>query len=710
MSKKVSVKMLSIVITLFVPTALPVQYLKNIVMKPVEWTSLMNQALGSGISSTTALNKALQAKHKGMNIHNWIAPSSTKGKTQFAALNNTLNINIPNHYVSYVSDEGKSRIELVKNNYNRRLTKDARVRLTTELSYKEADLVKRRYTQAEYVFSDLCKKHNVKAPETTPRIAICASGGGFRAMITTGGFLDGLEKSGLLDTVLYSAVLSGSTWVTVPRALGVSSKTCLDTYKKYAKLEVGNLIGKSGDVHLLPQNKILLDHGLYNERQDIEDNIMRKFYGGQLIDATDIYGSAIVAHQVCAMFDDPSFYKNSLQPSYYPQPRQRLFLSQAREYLESDTLPFPIPLATAAAETTGKTLTGNIMEGFKGLFGYGNAFEESLQWFEFSPYEVGTFYLDKDRGKGAYVPTWAFGRNYEVAHKKKQNVTWYEYFTGSDKELDYIQSVKQYGDNTYISEYPLGNFLGLWGSAFAVSVTEVMKLAGLMGSNNTMWGTIAKTMAKYLTFGTGFMGQAVKSTLSGFRVFPFTTFNFLQFDPVSPCQDTYLTMVDAGIAHSNLPFVPLLGRDRNIDVIIAFDASSPIYSQDSQGNYHVDALEGIKKFTDKHGIAFPEIMNNKPEYTKIFSPVDGHNVQDIFVFKGDKAQGIPTIIYIPFLDNSRNVDGTFKAADCMKGNCNTFNFAYTEDNIDGAWNLVSSTVQDNIHDIVKAIAGHDNSN
>ncbi len=45
-------------------------------------------------------------------------------------------------------------------------------------------------------------------------IAICASGGGYRAMTSTLGFIKGLEAIGVLDSILYIAGLSGSTWAT----------------------------------------------------------------------------------------------------------------------------------------------------------------------------------------------------------------------------------------------------------------------------------------------------------------------------------------------------------------------------------------------------------------------------------------------------------------------------------------------------------------
>ena len=48
--------------------------------------------------------------------------------------------------------------------------------------------------------------------EDVPRVALCASGGGYRAMFSTLGFLRGLDQIGCLDGVAYAAGVSGSTW------------------------------------------------------------------------------------------------------------------------------------------------------------------------------------------------------------------------------------------------------------------------------------------------------------------------------------------------------------------------------------------------------------------------------------------------------------------------------------------------------------------
>jgi hypothetical protein len=55
------------------------------------------------------------------------------------------------------------------------------------------------------------------------RIALCASGGGFRALLATAGVLTALEKAGILDLTLCCMGLSGSTWALFPWVVSAQS-------------------------------------------------------------------------------------------------------------------------------------------------------------------------------------------------------------------------------------------------------------------------------------------------------------------------------------------------------------------------------------------------------------------------------------------------------------------------------------------------------
>ena len=49
-----------------------------------------------------------------------------------------------------------------------------------------------------------------------PKISLCCSGGGYRAMISNSGFLSAMENNNLLHSANYISTLSGSTWLLIP--------------------------------------------------------------------------------------------------------------------------------------------------------------------------------------------------------------------------------------------------------------------------------------------------------------------------------------------------------------------------------------------------------------------------------------------------------------------------------------------------------------
>ncbi|XP_077078684.1 cytosolic phospholipase A2 gamma-like isoform X2 [Siphateles boraxobius] len=83
------------------------------------------------------------------------------------------------------------------------------VRIEHSLNKKEKEFVARRRKD---VLQSL-KKLNITCSERkVPNIALLGSGGGERAMVGLLGSLDQLQKTGLLDCVLYLSGVSGSTW------------------------------------------------------------------------------------------------------------------------------------------------------------------------------------------------------------------------------------------------------------------------------------------------------------------------------------------------------------------------------------------------------------------------------------------------------------------------------------------------------------------
>ncbi|XP_048042714.1 cytosolic phospholipase A2 gamma-like isoform X1 [Megalobrama amblycephala] len=83
------------------------------------------------------------------------------------------------------------------------------VRIEHSLNEKEKEFVAKR---RKSVLESLQKLHIYFSQDEVPNIALLGSGGGERAMVALLGSLVQLQKTGLLDFILYLSGVSGSTW------------------------------------------------------------------------------------------------------------------------------------------------------------------------------------------------------------------------------------------------------------------------------------------------------------------------------------------------------------------------------------------------------------------------------------------------------------------------------------------------------------------
>jgi len=79
----------------------------------------------------------------------------------------------------------------------------------------EEEFIKERFAQTKHAQEAYCS-HPLSRPLS---IGLCASGGGFRAMLTLAGVMCGLEKTGILPLMQTCLGLSGTTWFLFPWAL-----------------------------------------------------------------------------------------------------------------------------------------------------------------------------------------------------------------------------------------------------------------------------------------------------------------------------------------------------------------------------------------------------------------------------------------------------------------------------------------------------------
>ncbi|MCL4361269.1 hypothetical protein M1446_02850 [Candidatus Dependentiae bacterium] len=171
---------------------------------------------------------------------------------------------------------------------------------------------------------------NQKIENNLPKIGICFSGGGYRAMISSIGFLTTAKKIGLLDSTLYCSGLSGSTWAI---ASLYASKKDIFEFKQ--------------DLHFITQDGI----DAISSSQDLKillNKFVEKIYYEQIVTPVDIYGD-LLSNKLFAEFGDKKF---------------NLTLSKLQENTVAKSYPFPL-------------LTSIITD------------IEPYRWVEYNPFEAG---------------------------------------------------------------------------------------------------------------------------------------------------------------------------------------------------------------------------------------------------------------------------------------------------------------------------------
>jgi len=89
-------------------------------------------------------------------------------------------------------------------------TTQATLRIGQSICAEECDSTQERIKKVNATLGNLLQQPIEL--EKTPRIAVCLSGGGMRAAMSSYGLMAGLDDIGLLNGITYCAGLSGSTW------------------------------------------------------------------------------------------------------------------------------------------------------------------------------------------------------------------------------------------------------------------------------------------------------------------------------------------------------------------------------------------------------------------------------------------------------------------------------------------------------------------
>jgi phospholipase A2 len=273
----------------------------------------------------------------------------------------------------------------------------------------------------------------------------------------------------------------------------------------------------------------------------------------------------------------------------------------------------PMPMGSAVSYVYGQSAKKQSKEG-----------QTQYYWFEVSPFEVGGDQV------GAYVPTKYFGS---------------EFYKGS--------LVDTYTGTA--PEYPLCYFQGVFGSAFAASLNEIIDRC-VVPTTITIFGKqfplpiglwIRKTTAEYMR---------------DVRFYAARFFNYAYGIADSSIGKMQEIKLYDGAMHFNFPLPVLMRPAREIDCIFLCDASRSLLE-----------IQKADVHCKKNGMKFPDIswctqeMLESKLYT-IFNDPDDTN------YRSD----VVTIFYFPLIKNEA-YSKTFDPVVCsQKGHCNTFNFKYSK--------------------------------
>ncbi|KAH4022436.1 lysophospholipase [Parastagonospora nodorum] len=553
---------------------------------------------------------------------------------------------------------------------------DASVRISDELCKEEKAF---RQKRAHFTKAALARYLDIPEdtihPDDIPIIAMCGSGGGLRALVAgTSSYLSTKEQ-GLFDCVTYTAGVSGSCWLQTLYYSDITGQSHARLIR-HLKNRLGIHIAFPPDaLELLvsaPTNKYLLS-ALVEKAKGIPE----AEFG-----IVDIYGALLAARLLIP--------KGELSVSEYD-----FKVSNQRRFTDDGSNPLPIytavrheiPLAEQASMTDRVAAEAKARR------------EAWFQWFEFTPYEMWCEELS------AGIPTWAIGRQFD-----KGRTVWRE-------------------NGLALPEVRVPLLMGIWGCAFCATLSHYYKeirpvLTGLTGfsSLDSMISERDDDLVKVHPIDPA----SIPNYALGLREF------LPSSCPESIFEQKNFQFMDAGMSN-NLPIYPLLRPGRDVDILVAFDASADVRTDNwlkvAQGYARQRGIKGWpvgagwppddetmeelqddldkaqakseqqaeskiseaqeqdeaekKKSTKKKDLGFCNVWVGTTEerIAEHEPPVHSKQAEEDWELM-HPSSGI-TVVYFPFLANPKVPGVDPKTSDFMS----TWNFVYTPEQIDGVVNL-----------------------
>lgn len=401
---------------------------------------------------------------------------------------------------------------------NPEITWDCSVRVSNELCNEEKMFLKKRKRHtiralARYLDIPEAKIHE----DDVPTIAICGSGGGLRALVAGSASYLSAREAGLFDCVTYTAGVSGSCWLQTlyySSIAGQSHGKLIHHLKNRLGVHIAYPPAAFDLINSAPTNKFLLS-GFVEKLKGVPD----ADFG-----IVDVYGMLLAARLLVP--------KGELSVD-----AEDLKISNQRKYIEQGQNPLPIYTAVRheipLAEQNESTVEEAAIKAQS---------EAYFQWFEFTPYE---FWCEE---LAAGIPTWAIGRRFENGRS-----LWRD-------------------NGLALPELRIPLMMGIWGSAFCATLSHYYREIRPVMKTLTGFGGIDAMISER-------DGDLVKVH----PIDPATIPNYAlgmrdrlpEGVPESIFKSSHLQLMDAGMSN-NLPIYPLLRPGRDIDIIISFDASADV--------------------------------------------------------------------------------------------------------------------------------------
>ncbi len=474
-------------------------------------------------------------------------------------------------------------------------------------------------------------------------MAFCCSGGGVRAQLGTLGIMLAASRANILQSCMYMAGLSGSTWTIAPWSYSYAMGKIGSDYTQSL-----NALRTDFVTSLNNSNAISIGKGIYAPARlsGAEASIFAKQVASraaydQEVSVVDLYGALV-----------GNFSLNLLG-------RNKSYASWSDTAKKIEEGVIPLPLCSAIFDLNYASQTDSTT----------NA--QQYEWFEMGPFQAGSPIL-------GYIPIQYFGSKFE-------------------------KGILQKGVGQQCPEYPLNFFLGVYGSAFSLNFddvfNQVLKNPTFTVGTQEITLPVDEWMKNIVNeeFGMATRFKRVKKMYALFSNFSFGV-------PSSAmAYKESIALVDAGI-HFNFPLPILLDRaERKIDLIFMYD-SNPGDQKDLKVaakyfNRKDIVIPKIDTITKKELIKNVMTVFNDPRKTDY-----NQNSPTFIYFPTRPTMAVPEALNWPTENNLvENVKVEEKSFDVTKAPYTTSNFKYTPEEMNDLIDAIDYAFTSQLPDIIEII-------